>query len=353
MKKILGLMVAALLIIAVVGGGTWAYFQDTETQNDNTITAGTLDLTTGGQSGIFSAIVTDAYPSKTGTGKIALTNGGSLGGKLSVTVSDVTTTAGVLGEYAGGTELGSRAQMMIYIDYDQSGTWTNGDKGLWSDGTTYNFATTLFDVIGTADSGTATTLVDNALTQAVDFFNGMTLTITAGTNVGESRTITDFDADADTITVGSAFTAAIDNTSEYAISLEGTVDSATATTVVDDALTQADNFFNGMNITITAGTGAGQSRAITDFDAATDTVTVGVAFDTTPDATSKYSISRNYDFIDNYELDAFSNVTNPMTSAAADNFVMQWRIPANVSNEIQGDSVAIDFTFTLDQLEKP
>ena len=44
MKKILGLTIAALLIIGMVGGGTWAYFSDTETSTDNTFTAGTLDL---------------------------------------------------------------------------------------------------------------------------------------------------------------------------------------------------------------------------------------------------------------------------------------------------------------------
>ena len=31
MKKILGLTVAAILVMALVGGGTWAYFRDVET----------------------------------------------------------------------------------------------------------------------------------------------------------------------------------------------------------------------------------------------------------------------------------------------------------------------------------
>ncbi len=44
MKKILGLTVAALLVMALVGGGTWAYFSDVETSTGNTFTAGTLDL---------------------------------------------------------------------------------------------------------------------------------------------------------------------------------------------------------------------------------------------------------------------------------------------------------------------
>ncbi len=44
MKKILGLGLVALLVMAMVGGGTWAYFNDTETSGGNILTAGTLDL---------------------------------------------------------------------------------------------------------------------------------------------------------------------------------------------------------------------------------------------------------------------------------------------------------------------
>ena len=44
MKKILGLTVAALLVIGLVGGGTWAYFSDTEESTGNVFSSGTLDL---------------------------------------------------------------------------------------------------------------------------------------------------------------------------------------------------------------------------------------------------------------------------------------------------------------------
>jgi spore coat-associated protein N len=44
MKKILGLGMVALLVMALVGGGTWAYFSDTETSSGNALAAGTLDL---------------------------------------------------------------------------------------------------------------------------------------------------------------------------------------------------------------------------------------------------------------------------------------------------------------------
>ncbi|MEA3399223.1 MAG: SH3 domain-containing protein [Patescibacteria group bacterium] len=78
----------------------------------------------------------------------------------------------------------------------------------------------LIGFTGTADSGTTTTLVDNVLTQADDFWNGMTLVITTGTNVGEIRQIEDFDAALDTITIKTAFTSAIDSTSQYLIRRE-------------------------------------------------------------------------------------------------------------------------------------
>jgi predicted ribosomally synthesized peptide with SipW-like signal peptide len=44
MKKILGLTVAALLIMAMVGGGTWAFLTDIETSGNNVLTAGIMDL---------------------------------------------------------------------------------------------------------------------------------------------------------------------------------------------------------------------------------------------------------------------------------------------------------------------
>ena len=50
MKKIIGLSIAALLIIGIVAVGTFAYFSDTATSTGNTFAAGTLvlsEVTTG------------------------------------------------------------------------------------------------------------------------------------------------------------------------------------------------------------------------------------------------------------------------------------------------------------------
>ena len=51
MKKIIGLTVAALLVMGLIGGGTWAYFTDTETSSGNVLVSGTLDLGLGNTSG--------------------------------------------------------------------------------------------------------------------------------------------------------------------------------------------------------------------------------------------------------------------------------------------------------------
>jgi spore coat-associated protein N len=44
MKKIIGLSVAALIIVALISGGTMAFFSDTETSTNNQFSAGTLNL---------------------------------------------------------------------------------------------------------------------------------------------------------------------------------------------------------------------------------------------------------------------------------------------------------------------
>ena len=72
-----------------------------------------------------------------------------------------------------------------------------------------------YQVEGTADSGSITTLVDDALTQADDFWNGGFLVITGGTNYGQVRQVSGFVAATDTVTVSPAFSKAIDSTSTY------------------------------------------------------------------------------------------------------------------------------------------
>ena len=146
MKKILGLTIAAVMIMVMVGGGTWAYFSDTEASADNSLTAGTMDLNIdGGNSVVNTFTASNVAPGDTGNGSSTLDNVGSLSGELDVAITALVNTGGTGGtEYEDGVgDLGGVALMAVYIDVDQSGTFNAGDIGLKADGTTYSFPATL------------------------------------------------------------------------------------------------------------------------------------------------------------------------------------------------------------------
>lgn len=66
--------------------------------------------------------------------------------------------------------------------------------------------------------------------------------------------------------------------------------SITTTTVQHVGLTDADDFWNGQTIAWTAGTNAGERSTVTDFDAATDTLTFTPALPNTPDVTDRFKV---------------------------------------------------------------
>lgn len=106
MKKILGLTIAALLVMGLIGGGTWAYFSDPET-NTATLAAGRLDLTVDSENPWATAYVSvaDMMPSETENGaSITLQNNGNVLGDLWFRVTSVTNGGGTpLYDPAGGT----------------------------------------------------------------------------------------------------------------------------------------------------------------------------------------------------------------------------------------------------------
>ncbi|MEK6711011.1 MAG: hypothetical protein AABZ64_10570 [Nitrospinota bacterium] len=69
-------------------------------------------------------------------------------------------------------------------------------------------------------------------------------------------------------------------------------DSATASTLVDAALTEADNFWNGSVLKTIRGTGVGQQRTVTAFNATTDTLTISPNWTVNPAAGTVYLLSR-------------------------------------------------------------
>jgi len=81
----------------------------------------------------------------------------------------------------------------------------------------------------------------------------------------------------------------IDKNSSYQVS--GTADSGSTTTLVDDALTQSDDAWNGGYVTIVnpEGPGYDETSAVTDFVASTDTATV--SFTNAITSASKYRMT--------------------------------------------------------------
>ena len=65
MKKIIGLVIAAIAVIALTAGGTMAYFSDTGKSASNAVQAGTLYLTGGGTKVITSTVAGNALANGT------------------------------------------------------------------------------------------------------------------------------------------------------------------------------------------------------------------------------------------------------------------------------------------------
>jgi predicted ribosomally synthesized peptide with SipW-like signal peptide len=149
-KKIIGLSIAALLILALVGGATWALFSDTETSANNTLVAGTLDLNiNGGNTAVSTFSAANVKPGDNNDANQAaassiLLNKGSLAGKLTMSAAVV----GLAGpapvpadpDIVPTNSLKDVATVALYIDKDGDGHWSSGDIGLKSDGTTYAYA---------------------------------------------------------------------------------------------------------------------------------------------------------------------------------------------------------------------
>ena len=187
MKKLLGLTVAALLVMALVGGGTWAYFSDTESSENNSLAAGTLDLhADGGDDAVNTFSMTEVAPGDTGSGSTTLANAGSLAGEFDVIFSAITNTGGSGGtEYEDGVgHLGGVAKIAVYLDLDQSGTWSSGDIGLKSDGNTYTNPTALdYDVIDSYGANDYDAVQTMAVGAADDFIILWEVPAGAGNNI--------------------------------------------------------------------------------------------------------------------------------------------------------------------------
>lgn len=184
MKKILGLAIGAILIIGLVAGGTWAYFQDTETSSANNITAGTLDLklnTADANVNIIAAL-TDKKPGDSDKAPgpfAALSNAGNLAGKLSIVTSNV-------------------------MNAESTGT-----------GEFINDSSPAASVSGTATGGTTATLIDTGASWGVNAYAGYAVVTSGAGAVGTSYVVSNT---ATTLTVSPAFSGSPSGTTSYRIS---------------------------------------------------------------------------------------------------------------------------------------
>lgn len=82
MKKIVGLSLALIMIVGMIGVETFAYFTDNETSSGNQLVAGTLDLKTNYADGVSQTLyATDMAPGATlGPSTITLKNDGTTNG---------------------------------------------------------------------------------------------------------------------------------------------------------------------------------------------------------------------------------------------------------------------------------
>lgn len=76
-KKIGGALLGTALGAALIGGGTFAIFTDTDKNTNNTFTAGTLDINVGAET-VFTGTIANLAPGDTGTQTFEVTNDGSL-----------------------------------------------------------------------------------------------------------------------------------------------------------------------------------------------------------------------------------------------------------------------------------
>ena len=145
MRRILLSLMIIALVGALIGGGIYAYFSDTEASTGNTFTAGTLDLQVGSADPCTETIsIGNLKPTESGNAGTWLTqNTGSINGTLDIELSAITNNENTRSEVetaAGDTtddpgELGTLLEVAFWMDVDKSNDWSDGDYYLKSDGT--------------------------------------------------------------------------------------------------------------------------------------------------------------------------------------------------------------------------
>ncbi len=159
-------------------------------------------------------------------------------------------------------------------------------------------------VAGAADSNHVTLASGSSGT--TDFYTNWTLTVTSGPNAGKTATIVGYDpATRQVILGGTGTDTPLTAGDSYSLSPPLTGTTGAASTATDEIylggpndIALGSNFYVGMPITITDGTGQGQTRTIksVEFDSLKGEyyAKLDSPWTTPPDENSKYSINANY-----------------------------------------------------------
>jgi predicted ribosomally synthesized peptide with SipW-like signal peptide len=136
LKKIIVLSLAGLILLSLTAAGTWAFFNDTETGSENSLSAGTLNLQVGADDPMSESITLDNIQpgDADNLASWAVSNTGSLAGEFAVSVntvsnaengcSEVETASGDPGNGEG--ELGGLLTLALWMDSGNNG-WSDGD----------------------------------------------------------------------------------------------------------------------------------------------------------------------------------------------------------------------------------
>ncbi|MDD4767588.1 MAG: phage tail sheath subtilisin-like domain-containing protein [Desulfotomaculaceae bacterium] len=153
-----------------------------------------------------------------------------------------------------------------------------------------------------ADTGSITLAAGASLTDQA--YNGMWIQITGGTGAGQMRLITDYDGTSKAAAVEPDWVTTPDITTTYRVytlaylagGLESLVGQGTAAGAAADSITLAeeaadtDDAYQGLQIEIIGGAGAGQVRTVTGYDGAGRVAAIDPAWAVEPDAASAYRI---------------------------------------------------------------
>jgi hypothetical protein len=210
-------------------------------------------------------------------------------------------------------------------------------------------ATQEFIRTGTAQAGTTTTItLDTGASATNNLYVGCLVFLTGSTGAGQVRTITSYNGTTKIATVDRAFVTAPTSSTTFAImatdnpalnaTLQPTVAAATAairsgtaqtgstanTIKLDSGASATNNLYVGNVITLTGGTGLGQTRTIVSYVGSTKVATVDRNWTTTPDGTTTFSILANITpttFSDQgvAQAGASGSITLASTASAVDN----------------------------------